>query len=143
MARSAVDVGNDVGSAMAAAGAALRAVTKEVMVEAGKIAREELILASKPPTGGDGKFSRGGKLGVVVRQSPGLVTVAPRGLWGVAEGGARAHAGFAWGHPFSHPGTSQGTLAWSRGREATFDRLGIEVVDRVGDAVEAAFVGAD
>ena len=137
-----IDVAVGVSAAMDQAFTALRASTKDALMEAGKVAKVELLATATLVPGPDRRFSRGGaagKLDVKLRVVPGVVFVIPRGLWGVAEEGAGAHLAYAWGHAFQHPGTSQGRLAWSRGREAAFDRLGIEVPERIGADVETAF----
>jgi hypothetical protein len=41
----------------------------------------------------------------------------------------------------NHPGTRQGTAAWTRGQGATFARLGDEIPQKIGSAVEGAFGG--
>lgn len=134
-----MDVADSISEAMKAASHALREATRDAMREAGKVAREEMKVTSTIVPGADRRFShwRGRPvLGVSLRQSPGVVTVAPRGPWGVAEDGARPHGG--------HPGTrsTQGRQSWTRGQVATFDALGVEVPERIGAAVEEAFEGA-
>ena len=99
------------------------------------MAKTELDSMSPGPTGGDRRFSNmagynhGGRLAVKLRPKPGEVWVTPRGPWKLAETGAAPHR-------VNHPGTRQGTRAWTRGQAVVFDRLGREVPDQIGDAVE-------
>lgn len=141
----AADVGVQVEAVMKRAAQAARDAAQAALGDAAKVATVELEGLAVVPTGGDLKFSRfyprAQRLVVRTRLFPGVLLVAPRGAWALAEDGADPHQAKAWGRgSFDHPGTS-GTLAWSRGREATFARIEADLPDEVGGAVERAVEG--
>lgn len=154
MAGSPLDVAKEVHDTMARASKALTSAVRASMVEAGKVARKEVEGQGRRHTGGDLKFSNmgGARIGVKLRQLDDGILVSAKGPWGMLQPGARPHSiavkrakalkiggDFRRG-PVRHPGTPN-TRAWDRGREATFDKLGVEVIKRVGDEVEGAFGG--
>lgn len=142
---SPLDVADRVAETMAAVSKALRAETKAAMGAAAKVARAEMARTAVQVPGSDRRFShwRGRPLlSTSTKVEDGLsgggvaLRVSPRGPWGVAEKGAAPHGG--------HPGTrsTQGRQSWSRGRDATFDVLGVELPERFERVVEEAFEGA-
>jgi hypothetical protein len=132
----------------------LRTATKEALTDAGKVAKKELETQGKRRTGGDLRFSGmgGARLGVQLRQADAALTVSPRGPWGMLEPGAKAHViksqrtmpigggMFRFGPFLKHPGTPD-TRAWTTGRDETYERLGREVPEQIGDEVERSFSG--
>jgi hypothetical protein len=125
---------------MKATSRALDAATKSALADAEKAAKSELESTGRGPTGGDLRFrnmrryNHGGRIGVRLRPRRGELWVVPRGPWKLAETGAAPHR-------VNHPGTTQGTSAWTRGQATTFARLGADIPNKIGDAVENAFGG--
>lgn len=140
---SPIDVGMAVKGGMDAASKALKKASRDAIREAGKIARAELMKTAVVVPGPDRGFSRmgGRKLSVRFESAPGQVEVIPKGPWKIPETGAAPHRGKAWNHAFRHPGTAatQGRRSWSKGRDAAFDVIGVQVLDDIGEAVEQAF----
>lgn len=138
------DLGRSVDSAMSAAQRSLDRAVREVLDGAGKVARQELEKAGgMSATGPDRRFSRwdrAGRLRVKLKKIAGGLLVIPVGPWGVAERGRAPGRMKAWGRGNAmHPGTNQGRKSWSKGRDATFARLGREIPDEIGDKVERGF----
>ncbi len=150
---SPLDVALQVGDTMGRASRALRQATKLALADAVKVARKELEGVGRRYTGGDLRFSNMGGARIGVRSKPidNGVLVMAKGPWGMLQPGAKPHTitarkgkalklGGDYRRSVRHPGTPN-TQAWDRGRDATFDKLGVVVLKRIGDEVEEAFGG--
>lgn len=146
MANSPLDAAREVADTMDRAARALKQATKESLSDAGTVAKGELTARAGEVPGGDRRFSRmrrynhGGLLNVRTKIiGPTDLLVSPRGPWKLAETGADPHRlGRRGGW---HPGTSQGRRSWTRGQADVYDKLGRQVPEHIGDAVEEAFRG--
>lgn len=137
---SASDVGNDIARSMDRASKALKDATKAAMKDAGAVAKAEMLKTATVVPGADRQFSnfkKAGKLGVRVRQenrgNVAATIVLPQGPWSLAEFGRPARG--------NDPGTArtQGKRSWSKGKDATFDRLSDTVPKQVEEQVERGF----
>lgn len=137
-----MSVGDDIGRSLKGMGREIDRAVKQVNRDVGNIAREEAYDTAKASTGGDRRFShfKGGALGVRLRVDQDGVTVSPTGPWKIAEEGAKAGGK---GRHRNHPGTaaSQGRQAWTRGRDATVQRLDRQIPDTLDRAAERGFRG--
>jgi hypothetical protein len=135
-------VGAEASAALVRTAKAIGKATKDAMKDAADVAKAELKVTSTIVPGGDARFSNmrgynhGGKLAVKSKPYDGGVTIIPRGPWKLAESGRDPGRR-------NHPGTrsSQGRKSWTKGQEATFQRLGREVPEHIGDEAERAFGG--
>jgi hypothetical protein len=149
---SASDVGKQVATTLNGMSRALVTSKKAALRDVGKLAKKELETAgrSRVPSL---KFRNmgGAKLGVKTKVTADEVTVSPSGPWGILEPGAKRHTigrkgrrirvGDGWRYgPVKHPGTRD-TKAWTRGQDATFEKVEKTMTDVVGEAVEEAFGG--
>lgn len=132
-----LDVAADIDRSLRATSRAIETAVKEALADAAVVAKRELGDQARIVPGGDRKFSRWypgrGTLGVRTRQRRGVLTVAPRGPWKVAEEGARPHGG--------HPGTrgKQGRKSWTKGEQATYQKLDRVIPKEILDRGEGAF----
>lgn len=131
---------------MGGASRAVQRAIREVEKSVSRIAREEMEAAARTSAAGPdrafSRFRRAGKLRVKFKRLPDGVLVVPVGPWGITEKGASPHPMKAWGRGrVQHPGTrsKQGRRAWSKGRDATFRRLGRDIPDEVEEAVVRGF----
>jgi hypothetical protein len=142
VAGSALQVGADVASTMAAVSAALEKSVKTALRPVVNDARKRMRAAAGPPTGGDRRYSNrrgynhGGRLDVTANARDDLVFVGSKGPWKIAEEGASPHR-------VNHPGTrgSQGRSAWSRAADPIVADAESEVPRIITEAVEGAFSG--
>lgn len=128
-------IGDDIARSLNGMGREIQRAVKQVNREVGKVARDEAYTTAKQSTGGDRRFSnfKGPALGVRLKVDTDGVTVSPSGPWKIPEEGAAPHGG--------HPGTrsTQGVKAWTRGRDATVQRLDREVPQEIDRAAERGF----
>lgn len=152
MAGSALQIGNDVASAMRSVNRAVVTSTKKGLRAVGVRAKKELEGSGRARVPSMRfRNMRGAKIGVRYKVTEDQVAVAPTGPWGILEPGATSHTissprampigpRMIRRGPFHHPGTGD-TGAWSKGREATYDAAEKILTDTVGAAAEEAFGG--
>lgn len=141
MAKSALQVGDDVARTMASVTKALAESRRLALREIGKSARKTMMDQAPEVPGGDRRFSRmarynhGGRLGVTFRVRNDLLFIGSKGPWKLAETGAAAHQIGGW----RHPGTRQGRSSWTRGADVALAHAERELPEVIGEAVEEAF----
>lgn len=137
-------VGAEIAASMTAATGALKTSIRTAMRAAG-----DRAVANAPKV----RFRNlnGPATGARADVSDDEVTVSPTGPVGILEPGARPHlinskramplgGGIVRRGPIKHPGTKD-THKWTDAMDKTFDQVGRELPDTVGDAVESAFSG--
>lgn len=145
MTETPMDVAAGVQRSLTAASRAIGTGIRGMSKLAAKVARDCMDDQARSAAGTDQRFSnfgRAGKLMTKARYDDQGVTIVPVGPWGIPEKGAGAHEMPAWGRgSASHPGTvsKQAKRSWSKGRDATFEKLGREVPKLIEDEVVEAF----
>lgn len=141
---SPLQIGEDIAKTMVNINKAVTASSRKAMRDVGNTAKQPMLSAAGPPTGGDRRYSNmrrynhGGRLdvNVVVRAGSdwALAFVGSKGPWKIAEAGASPHR-------VNHPGTagSQGRSAWSRAADPIVAKLAADAEDTITEAVEDAF----